>query len=161
MLRHYGVEPWVVLDGRRTPMKVLIRLLAEKILTAIQEYAYQRRMGFSPSMNTSTREEYCNELLRLMRALALAELGLQSTAPVIFEQPAVLNASRSAMICLGIPSRRPHVYPLGLLVRTAGGCCCGSVAMALASPSETLGAQLLSNTCMVRNLVENPTVRRR
>lgn len=22
MLRHYGVIPWVVLDGRRTPMKV-------------------------------------------------------------------------------------------------------------------------------------------
>lgn len=22
MLKHYGVKPWVVLDGRRTPMKV-------------------------------------------------------------------------------------------------------------------------------------------
>lgn len=23
MLKHYGVKPWVVMDGRRTPMKVL------------------------------------------------------------------------------------------------------------------------------------------
>lgn len=26
MLKHYGVKPWVVLDGRRTPMKVCLAL---------------------------------------------------------------------------------------------------------------------------------------
>ena len=56
MLRHYGVKPWVVLDGRRTPMKVSLTLYSGGLCS--KSRSINRRCMHTPAPTLSARSVY-------------------------------------------------------------------------------------------------------
>ena len=70
MLKHYGVKPWVVLDGRRTPMKVRVPRLS---VVLMQPPRGQRGVRLSPpDHKLRYSDKYGGDATTISHSLCLA-----------------------------------------------------------------------------------------